>query len=519
MAIDDKTQEEYDERFSETDKEHLRRSKIHPEIANRFEKIDGETIRRFYSELTEKMKGNDDGLYTVLLTMIDIINNITKSMTPEEIEEKFNDAGKEPMDYRWREYTEQEKHYLPEFENDDLAICGFLAANVSPEDAKMYPRAYAGKEMAYLRKNSIPPDDMTKYTQRFLDLDLSEAEKFEFHRFHYFKAYEVAILEKAGCPIETTREYDRTFFSIFNRKKIFGAEVFGILHSIGITPEDIKAMVLKKQEESKRTFDNILNLLEQEQLSQFSLLGTGNSALVLLTMNNFALGSNYHHHCSAWKFSKDAEYEYGLLRRLERHHGILNNVIMLESGLNDKLFFRLSFVPGASLEQKINDEAPFESETVARYSAHILNGLIEMREAGIYQHKDIRPANIMIDEEMDKAVIIDLGIASTEKQPKPKHNRRYGGPNDLVSLGQVMYKMATGDHLFAKSKSMERASRADRLKDHRDWVYEKDKRIDRYCRKVRADISDPQISEAITFCLKADVTDEDYTQLREMLER
>ncbi len=84
----------------------------------------------------------------------------------------------------------------------------------------------------------------------------------------------------------------------------------------------------------------------------------------------------------------------------------------------------------------------------------------------------------MVDETKDRAVIIDLGIATTDPLAPPKNNRRYGGPNDLVSLGQIMYKMATGKHLFAKSKSMEKTVYAEQLKDHRDWVYEEPRRVE-----------------------------------------
>ena len=77
----------------------------------------------------------------------------------------------------------------------------------------------------------------------------------------------------------------------------------------------------------------------------------------------------------------------------------------------------------------------------------------------------------MIDYENDKAVIIDLGIATTKKGAQPLDNRRYGGVNDLVSLGQIIYKMYTGEHLFAESESMETTIYAQELNDHRDWIY------------------------------------------------
>jgi hypothetical protein len=152
------------------------------------------------------------------------------------------------------------------------------------------------------------------------------------------------------------------------------------------------------------------------------------------------------------------------------------------------------------------------------YSLEIFNGLQELRQAGIYQHRDIRPANIMVDEEKERAIIIDLGIATTDPLDLPKDNRRYGGPNDLVSLGQVMYKMATGEHIFAESESMERTIYADKLKDHRDWIYEEDKRLGPYLRIVNETVTDDKVADLIKLCLTAKGTEEDYQRLEERFE-
>ena len=174
----------------------------------------------------------------------------------------------------------------------------------------------------------------------------------------------------------------------------------------------------------------------------------------------------------------------------------------------------LEYIKGKSLEESINNNSA-NKQKILKYSANILNGLQELRQAGIYQHRDIRPANIMIDEENDRAVIIDLGIATTNPLAPPKDNRRYGGPNDLISLGQVVYKMATGEHIFAESESMERTVYADQLKDHRDWIYEDDERLEPYLRKVEEIVEDEKIAGIIKLCLTAKGTEEDYQRLEE----
>ena len=125
----------------------------------------------------------------------------------------------------------------------------------------------------------------------------------------------------------------------------------------------------------------------------------------------------------------------------------------------------------------------------------------------------------MINEEQDRAVIIDLGIATTDKNALTKDNRRFGSSsgrraNDLNSLGQVVYKMATGEHIFAESKSMERTTYADKLRDHRDWIYERpEERLPPYLRKVEETVKDNGLCGIINFCLTSEGADEDYKTL------
>ncbi len=95
----------------------------------------------------------------------------------------------------------------------------------------------------------------------------------------------------------------------------------------------------------------------------------------------------------------------------------------------------------------------------------------------------------------------------TDRNAPNRDNRRYGSsgdhPNDLVSLGQVMYKMATGDMLFAKSKSMQMTMYAGKVRDERDDVYA-DKtgaKLLPYLKKVDYNVKDLALNDLIKSCL------------------
>ncbi len=166
---------------------------------------------------------------------------------------------------------------------------------------------------------------------------------------------------------------------------------------------------------------------------------------------------------TAYKIS-DCNLEEEHFQRLSAKLGRTKNIVNYERKVTENVI-EIEYIKGKTLE-KIVSERQLSIKKTLKYGKDIMNGLIEMRMVGIWFHRDLRPANIMIKEtesnynswQIDRAVIIDLGIATTDKHSIQTNNRRYGSgtntPNDLTSLGQIMYKMATGKHLFARSKSM-----------------------------------------------------------------
>ena len=87
----------------------------------------------------------------------------------------------------------------------------------------------------------------------------------------------------------------------------------------------------------------------------------------------------------------------------------------------------LERIRGSTLQKLLYEEGLFSSEQVIRYSSDLLNGIREMHEAGVY-HRDLHDRNILIERHHDKAVIIDLGLATTD-------------PNDIFYEGNIVARL------------------------------------------------------------------------------
>lgn len=262
---------------------------------------------------------------------------------------------------------------------------------------------------------------------------------------------------------------------------------------------DTSHLFVSKHDLSKMTIDD------------FTLIACGKNSFVVLAKL----------HRYAYKFAPEVSHEEELLRRLHRDGdpNKTRNIVRLLRHIDPQVV-RLEYIEGKTLEEHIRSNPGYDPVQVLNYSSQIVDALICLRSAGIYHHRDLRPTNIMVDEENDRIVIIDLGIATTEKEFFPRDNRRYGGPNDLVSLGQIMYKLATGEHVFADSESMEKTIYAEQLRDHRDWIYEKPgERLPPHLERLQK-ISDRKIQDAIYLCLTSatsNPSDNDYLDIQRKL--
>lgn len=123
-------------------------------------------------------------------------------------------------------------------------------------------------------------------------------------------------------------------------------------------------------------------------------------------------------------------------------------------------FLVMPYIPGKSLQERLDESGPLEIKEVLRIGLQAAAGLAAAHAQGLV-HRDIKPANILLENGIERVRITDFGlaravddasqtqsgfIAGTPQYMAPEQAR--GEPvdhrADLFSLGSVMYAMCTG---------------------------------------------------------------------------
>jgi serine/threonine protein kinase len=123
------------------------------------------------------------------------------------------------------------------------------------------------------------------------------------------------------------------------------------------------------------------------------------------------------------------------------------------------LYFVMKYVAGRALDSIVRDVGPLPIPMVQTILAHVSDALSYAHRHGVV-HRDIKSANIMLDEE-GWAVVTDFGIAKvlqaegltmtgvtvgtpTYMSPEQCATREVTGASDQYSLGVVAYEMLAG---------------------------------------------------------------------------
>lgn len=129
----------------------------------------------------------------------------------------------------------------------------------------------------------------------------------------------------------------------------------------------------------------------------------------------------------------------------------------------------MPYVPCESLQQRLDREGPLPALDVLRIGLQIARGLAAAHAQGLV-HRDVKPANVLLEKGIDRAMLTDFGlaravddasltrtgiIAGTPQYMSPEQAR--GEPvdarSDLFSLGSVLYTMCTGRPPFRAETS------------------------------------------------------------------
>ena len=354
-------------------------------------------------------------------------------------------------------------------------------------------------EAVLLNRYKVPPWYARQFPQKFISndiIDIFEAGKNPEDAFNYrdmLTGAEIAMLMMADCPWDVEQKY---------HPKIHRFAV-STLYRLNIGPEIKPNSTVVKSLNSIFFFNDV-----DKHTDKYRLLKTGSDAVILIDDESK----------SAVKVSPFNRIESKILKKMLKQRWPAPHIIHIKKTLSDDCIQEnqlliLEYVKGDSLQDIIETNG-ISPEKIIDYSSQIVQGLTEMRQNSIPYHRDIRPGNIIIDDK-DKITIIDFRYATSNpmKYLRVHGNRRFKGPSDLSSVGQLMYYMATGTSIFAKTPK-EKHKRdlldiADEIMINRNEFYnDKIGRLQNsYMRKIDANIKDKKTAYLIKQCLINDHTD------------
>ena len=97
-----------------------------------------------------------------------------------------------------------------------------------------------------------------------------------------------------------------------------------------------------------------------------------------------------------------------------RHPNLVQVLGWVDSELDPVLV--LQYVPGGSLADRLKREGRLDWQAATRYVADVAEGLLAVQARGIV-HRDVKPANILWDPEIDEALLTDLGVGVRLAEP------------------------------------------------------------------------------------------------------
>jgi serine/threonine protein kinase/formylglycine-generating enzyme required for sulfatase activity/Leucine-rich repeat (LRR) protein len=138
------------------------------------------------------------------------------------------------------------------------------------------------------------------------------------------------------------------------------------------------------------------------------------------------------------------------------------NVVQVYSVEEQPLpYLVMEFIPGETLQQRIDRTGPFELDEVVQIGRQIAEGLAAAHAQGVI-HRDIKPANILVEDGVTPCVkITDFGLARAADDasltqsgaiagtpmfmaPEQARGETLDQRADLFSLGSVLYTICSG---------------------------------------------------------------------------
>jgi serine/threonine-protein kinase len=130
----------------------------------------------------------------------------------------------------------------------------------------------------------------------------------------------------------------------------------------------------------------------------------------------------------------------------------------------------MPYVPGRSLQERIEQQGALELQQVVRIAMQTALGLAAAHAQGLV-HRDVKPGNILLETDLERVRITDFGLARTIDEASQTHSGLLAGTpqymspeqargepvdhrSDLFSLGSVIYCMCTGHSPFRAASTV-----------------------------------------------------------------
>ncbi|MEQ8791799.1 MAG: serine/threonine-protein kinase [Pirellulaceae bacterium] len=136
----------------------------------------------------------------------------------------------------------------------------------------------------------------------------------------------------------------------------------------------------------------------------------------------------------------------------------------------DPPFLVMQYVAGHSLQARIDRDGPLSICEILRIARQTASALAAAHEQGLV-HRDVKPANILLEHQVDRALLTDFGLARASDDasltrsghlpgtphymsPEQARGEAVDPRSDLFSLGSVLYAMCAGRPPFRAESSL-----------------------------------------------------------------